>query len=343
MTLLSAFCRPCNLVAVSLISLAVPYLSGQQPEAVPPSYVLTLGTTRALAVPNFGFAGSPQCDTRGNAYFGIASASYVTHSVLRVPSDGQSETRFPPPKEFETDNLHFSVSPDGDVYELASSTLVGFSNSGDELNRTVLQLPDGFLVASFAVQSNGRIAVQGIIPIPLPKPYKPGDIPEATPVTLFLDRLGKPILRNDGSQVSLSDGLQGKIASGKTGTFLQLHDTTLSVLDLDGHLENSYNLPRPRKDSKPMSLQYIDGQIAVEFAYIDPTRGFSPDSKHPEIKVGPLIEEWAIMNAEDGTIKGFYSLPDGFVGSSLCYLGNHEFLNLSVKNKQTVFLNATMP
>jgi len=341
---------------VSLMFLMARCVPAQQTStAPPPSFVLTLGSSETLAVPSLSFGGAAQCDLRGDAYFGITGRSYGERLVLRLSADGRDATPFLFPKDLDNNaEWHFSVSPDGDVYALASeessdgsNTLVRFSDSGDELGRTVLHLPEGFLVNSFAVQSDGRTIVQGEVPVPpvaTPDNSKKetASSPRVTPTTVLLDPNGKPVVVKKSAELSLSEGSQSVVAAGKNGAFLDVQGATLKVYDLTGNLAQSFKLTKPHDDSKAAKVQYIDGQIAIDFTRLDPLRRVVVP-KHPELKVGPLESEWAIVNLADGATTGFYKLPDDFHGTSLCYLGRHEFLNFSVQNRQPIFIDATMP
>ena len=55
---------------------------------------------------------------------------------------------------------------------------------------------------------------------------------------------------------------------------------------------------------------------------------------------GPLDESWLIANTVSGDMEGFYNAPEGFTGSTLCYLGQRSFLYYTVKDKQPFLMEA---
>lgn len=346
--------KRCQLFIVLCVLLPIQSSSAQRPLAVgPPSLKLVPGAPNALNVPPFSWAGSVQCDSRGRAYFGISDPAYTTKLILRLSSSGQEPMPFPLPKDLgDSPEWHFAVSPAGDVYALASTftnggenILLKYSTSGDEVSRTTLQLPKGFLINSSAVQSNGSTMLQGFIPHTVKEDSEKsqGLTPKGTSMIAILDQNGHPVSLKDGKSFTLFNGAPGTVAAGNNGTFVELMDETLSIFDQTGDLLKSIQLVKPYPESNATKLEYVDGQFAVAFSRVDPVKGKALDPKHPEVKFGPIEVTWLLLNSEDGTLKGFYSMPADFVGSSLCYLGQGEFLNIAAQNRQAVFVKATAP
>jgi len=343
----------CKLLMTLCVFLSAQNLRAQQVavEEVP-WFKLNLGTLNMLNVPPFSFNGA-QCDKTGRAYFSISDPAYSTRLILSFSRDGRSPVPFLFPKDLDASaEWHFAISPDAEIYAIASvftgdgtHTLIRYTSSGDVIARTLLQLPKGFLINSFAIQSNGRSMIQGFTPNRVNESPDTGTAPTVTgnSQTVFLDQNGKQVLLKNGKTFSLIAGAPGLVAAKNNGTFVEVSDTSLTVFSQSGDVLTSLPAVKPYTDSKPAKLEYIDGQIAIDFTRVDPAQGKALDPKHPELKFGPLEETWLLLNSEDGTVKGFYRLPEGFVGSSLCYLGSGEFLTIAVRERQAVFLTATVP
>jgi hypothetical protein len=73
-----------------------------------------------------------------------------------------------------------------------------------------------------------------------------------------------------------------------------------------------------------------------------PLRESANGDEKPSIPyVGPLTQTWLLVNGTNGEPEGFYQMPIDFVGSALCYSGNHEFLYLTVKNGRPSLVRAS--
>jgi len=78
-------------------------------------------------------------------------------------------------------------------------------------------------------------------------------------------------------------------------------------------------------------------------SYPDPSAsGKAESANKPSLPYfGPLAQTWLLVNASNGEPEGFYQMPHDFVGSALCYAGNHEFLYFQVKDGHPSLVRAS--
>ncbi len=140
-----------------------------------------------------------------------------------------------------------------------------------------------------------------------------------------------------------SDRTETLIASGGLNTFIATTASTIEISSPRGELLQTFPLLKPTKDSHPSSLQLVNGVIAINFSYPDRSAsGKAESANKPSLPYfGPLAQTWLLVNASNGEPEGFYQMPHDFVGSALCYAGNHEFLYFQVKDGHPSLVRAS--
>jgi len=141
--------------------------------ATPPTFTLHTVASNRIAVPPFPAEGPPHCDGAGNVYFAVTSSNLSTKTILRISNGGEDAKPFVLPKDLGPGgNWSFYVSPSGTIYALftrddgSMHTLIEISDSGEELRRTVWQVPKDLYIYSFVVLPGGRAMVRGELPLP---------------------------------------------------------------------------------------------------------------------------------------------------------------------------------
>jgi hypothetical protein len=313
----------------------------------PPTIQFNQQDAHPVSVSPFSFSSS-QCDAQGDVFFDLAGPIIEVGNILRVSQDGQRVDRVRLPADLgDEGELHFSVDPDGTLYAIFSHAddhrLIQFSSSNEEVRRISLQLPPSFHPRSFAVSHNGSSMIFGSVPVNEPSPAT-----NQTPLTVWLDPDGRLIRKTvQGKNFDLSSDLtETLIASGRLNTFIATTASTIEISSPRGELLHTFPLLKPTKDSNASSLQLVNGVIAVDFAYPEPSASGKAESANKAEKrllpyFGPLAQTWLLVNAINGEPEGFYQMPHDFVGSALCYSGNHEFLYLQAKDGHPSLVRAS--
>jgi hypothetical protein len=319
-----------------------------------PHFVLKSRDFYRIGTPVFSF-GSAECDARGSVFFNI-SGFYSVNAILRVKRDGGDPTviKFPADSGAHV-QWHVFVDPSGATYLLLSGVsghlLIHLSPSGEELDRTDLALSTSFHVHSFSVQPDGKSLFLGsvekvnAVSNPDPSAHKPTVITDV-PSLFWLDTTGK-LARSMpfGKEFSRSTTeLDVLVAAGKPGIFYVATSSEIKEYGADGDLFRTFPIIAPNKDAQISSLQFVNGHIALVFSYpakASPVGGESADAESSTTPYfGPLDESWLIANTVSGDMEGFYNAPEGFTGSTLCYLGQRSFLYYTVKDKQPFLMEA---
>lgn len=319
-------------------------LAQQTGPPTPPTIQFNQRDARPVSVSPFSFS-SNQCDAHGDVFFDLVGRIVEAGNILRVSQDGQRVDRVRLPADLgEEGEWHFSVDPDGTLYAIFSHAddqrLIQFSSSNEEVRRTGLQLPPSFHPRSFAVSQNGSLMIFGSVAVNETSPAT-----NQTPLTVWLDADGRLIRKTvQGKNFDLSsDRTETLIASGGVYTFIATTDSTIEVSSPRGELLQTFPLLKPTKDSHPLSLQLVNGVIAINFSYPDSSAsGKAESTNKPSLPYfGPLAQTWLLVNASNGEPEGFYQMPHDFVGSALCYAGNHEFLYFQVKDGHPSLVRAS--
>lgn len=325
-----------------------------------PTFTLNTVASNPIAVPPFPSVGTAQCDDKGNVYFAVTPPGNYSKTILRISDDGQSAKPFLLPEDLGAEgNWNFYVDPGGTIYALFSRSdknrahiLIELSASGEELHRTVWQVPENLYVYSFAVLPGGRAMVRGEVPLTA-EPSGGADhevIEQSGPYTAWLDTNGRPIREvrktADGNKVvAANDWRSSAIALGPQETFLSTVGHSLNVYSPAGLLLHSSTIPKPDSDASPNAMEFVDGQAAIAFEstrqiQVRPQIGIDPDSEEPTTTMTIFVTTWLLVNPENGLPHGFFKMPESFIGGSLCYQGNSNFLYEAVKDGHTLFVRA---
>ena len=322
-----------------------------------PIFTLREVASNRVGVPPFPAEGVPQCDASGNVYFAVTSPNLSTKTILRISNDGEKAAPFVLPNDLGYGLWTVYISPSGTIYALFNGrhahTLIEISESGEELRRTVWQVPEDLYVFSFAVLPGGRAMVRGELPLPAkPAPGDQKPVDPAASYTAWLAVDGRPIREINGATdkdqetIDAATAYRGSaIAPGPNETFVSILRTSLNVYSSAGALVHSSPIGMPGKDATPAMMQFADGLVAVGFEKEKqvevPQRGsLGADEDGPTRKVTVLDTIWQLVSPEDGLSHGFFKMPDDFRGSSLCYLGGGNFLYLTMKDGHVVFVRA---
>jgi hypothetical protein len=362
----------CAVLSLSLAVVGATCSAQRSPKESTPTFKLSPVSSNEINIPNFLWKDVPQCDGLGNAYFASVSDDNKTKYILRIPSDGQNAKPFPLPTDLgTTGDWKFYIDKTGTVYALYSRyedsdtesdhhTLVEISSSGEEIRRVSLQLPKGFDPIAFAVLPNDRSMVHGfvVLPIDMTKYKNDPSSVKAYFYTAWSDTDGRLIHdtganAKDRKEFDFSSGPQDvAVVEGRPGTFLALAGTSLNTYNSTGLLLHTQTVPKPAKAAYGYGLQYVDGQaivtfIAPEEAAPDPEEEPNPrpivtvkpdPNARKVVKNGSVESVWLFTDPEIGMVHGFYKASAPFVGSSVCYLGNYNFLYFTVKNGRPMFV-----
>jgi hypothetical protein len=262
--------------------------------------------------------------------------------ILRISEDGKDEMPFPLPKDLgNSGEWHYSVDQGGGVYILYSKAethvLSHLSSSGGLLNRTTLQLPRYFHTHSFAVLPDQTTMFLGSMPI------SETDVnSKSTRLSIWLGQNGKLVRTvQSGQQFSPMDFMDGLVVAGESDTFIEAINSEIRVFSPQGDLLKTFSIVKPTADSFATNLQLVDETIAVAFSHaVDAAPQIVAA---PQIAAVPKVLEeiWLLVNASNGDAEGFYKMPHNFVGSTLCYLGELRFLNITVQNGRNLFVEAS--
>lgn len=331
----------------SLGSICSVMLAQQTRPPSPPTSQFNQQDAHLLSALPFSFTSS-QCDAQGDVFFDLAGPIIEAGNILRVSQDGQRVDRVRLPTDLGNGGeWHFSVDPDGILYAIFSHAddhrLIQFSSFNEEVRRTSLQLPSSFHPRSFAISQNGSSMIFGSVPVNEASPAT-----HQTPLTVWLDPDGRLIRKTvQGKNFdSSSDLTETLIASGRLNTFIATTASTIEISSRSGERLQTFPLLKPTKDSHASSLQLVNGVIAVDFAYPEPSASGKAEStsraEMPSLPYsGPLAQTWLLVNEITGGPEGFYQMPHDFVGSALCYSGNHEFLYFTVKDGHPSLVRAS--
>jgi hypothetical protein len=310
--------------------------------AGPPTFNLQVRHSYPIASPPITVM-PRDCDERGNVYFDIARP-YVEANVLRISRDGQDVKRISFPTGLgKHGEWEYSVDPDGSLYALFSEAenhlLMHFSFSGTETSRITLSLPENFHVHSFVVLPDGRSMFFGSIPS-----KKTETEYDEIPSSIWLDPSGRVVRKTPPGKpfAPSTDRPDGLITAGKPGTFIEATTSKINLYSGGGELLRTFPIIKPTKDSFLVYLRLVDGQIALSFAYSAIQDDGSKRSDSPSVpRSRPLKETWLLVDPVSGELKAFYNQPEDLFGSAVCYLGNHEFLYLTVKDRRAWFVDAS--
>jgi len=296
------------------------------------------------------------CDARRGVYFDI-SQIYSVQSILRVNEDGSQPTPIPFPTGLDSKG-QWSFSPDtsGSVYLLLTNVddplLIHMSSSGEEVSRMKLSLPKSFHVHSFAVQSDGRSLFFGSFMTIKTESESGSGVhrsPEIVdvPFLFWLDAAGRlnrkePFGKMFSRSTTEPDGL---IVAGMPGIFYVATSAEVREYSSRGDFFKKFLIAPPSKNSHLSSLQFVDRWIALLFTYPATTTsvetGISNKAESPSSSYyGPLKETWLLASTVSGEAEGYYNAPEDIKGSALCYVGQHSFLYITVRDRQLFLVEA---
>jgi hypothetical protein len=160
--------------------------------------------------------------------------------------------------------------------------------------------------------------------------------PNSKPLSIWLGPNGKLVRTvQSGQQFSPMDFMDGLVVAGESDTFIEAINSEIRVFSPQGDLLKTFPIVKPTADSFATNLQLVDATIAVAFSH-------AVDAPSQIAAVPKVIEEiWLLVNASNGDAEGFYKMPHNFVGSTLCYLGELRFLNITVQNGRNLFVEAS--
>jgi hypothetical protein len=332
-----------KIAAVLLGTLTTCTVGGQEAMIPPPTYLrgtlhLQSGVPWKPPFPVY----SKKPDVCSGRFLYMPCTNSVSDPLLSVwkinTENGEKETMFQVPLEFNEGYRFstFAVAPkSGLVLEALSSEKTGevfvlrFSEDGEYLSASRLDLPKFFLVESLAAFDTGQMFVSGYISIGAPEEQRGRQT-----VAIFSED-GELVRRLSGYDpsdknagvVDMESMTDRSVAMGEDGFLYYLRGKNVVVISSSGEVVRQFDVSRPEKDYAPVKVEFSEGVISISFMR--------------ELRNHQLAVLFRTYDATTGEILAEYTPGDDLTNTQLCYSRRGGYLFLGGSKGHTEFVRAS--
>lgn len=302
--------------------------------SLPVIHTLTVFKRTPVAVPSFDYFGTPQCDGDGTMYFDAGTPVARNRTYLAVPRDGGAEVIYALPQEIEKGEpaTAFAAAPSGGVRLLVISPRLGvwiyrFRGDGEIADKLKLDAPSTILPDSFATTAGGYTLITGFYP------DAAHSADDGKTFRAIFDANGNRIATLAAEDAGLGkDGIMIAPSQTRVATsgdlFYWTDGKRVYVMDVSGHITNSYDIPKPGAKEMVQAISVSGGMIEITVL----------DAVQHQLK-----QKYLVMDALSGDVNGIYAPPEGLTAGLACFDSKNGFVFLQGNHGHPELLQALLP